>query len=97
VAFGDHGSLSALVGCQRGRGTWKVSGRSDLQFGPLGLASSRCASDPVGSRVIADWRRVQSYVVRTVHLFLSLMGDGGVYEFEPCARPGRRKPADAVV
>lgn len=82
VAFGDHGSLSALVGCQRGRGTWKVSGRSDLMFGPLGLASSRCASDPVSSRVIADWRRVQSYVVRNGHLFLSLMGDGGVYEFE---------------
>ena len=92
VAFGDHSRLSALVGCQRGRGTWKVSGRSDLQFGPLGLASSKCASNPVSSRVIADWRRVQSYVVRNGHLFLSLMGDGGVYEFEPVRSARRRKP-----
>jgi para-nitrobenzyl esterase len=28
---------------------------------------------------------VRSYVIRNGHLFLSLMADGGIYEFEPRA------------
>jgi heat shock protein HslJ len=83
LSFSAPGRLSAQVGCQRGRGTWKASGRSELQFGPLALTRAQCPSTPLRARVIDDWRRVQSYVIRNGHLFLSLMGEGGVYEFEP--------------
>jgi heat shock protein HslJ len=84
LAFGEYGSLSALVDCQRGRGTWKASGRSALQFGPLTMTPSRCpSSTPLRGRLASDWRRVQSYIIRNGHLFLALMGDGGAYEFEP--------------
>jgi para-nitrobenzyl esterase len=30
-----------------------------------------------------DWELVRSYTIKDGHLFLSLMADGGTYEFEP--------------
>jgi para-nitrobenzyl esterase len=41
--------------------------------------------------MVKDWALVRSYVFKDGHLFLSLMADGGIYEFEPkvggAARP----------
>ena len=34
-------------------------------------------------RVAADWDAVRSYTIKDGHLFLSLMADGGTYEYEP--------------
>lgn len=33
-----------------------------------------------------QWGYIRSYVVKDGHLFLSLMADGGIYEFEPVAQ-----------
>jgi hypothetical protein len=30
-----------------------------------------------------DWEFVRSYIIKDGHLFLALMADGGIYEFEP--------------
>jgi len=35
------------------------------------------------SRLVRQWPYVRSYVVKDGHRFLSLMADGGIYEFEP--------------
>jgi uncharacterized lipoprotein YbaY len=35
--------------------------------------------------MVKDWQYVRSYVVKDGHLFLSLMADGGIYEFEPAS------------
>jgi len=37
-------------------------------------------------RVAKDWMLIRSYVVKEGHLFLSLMADGGIYEFESIGR-----------
>jgi para-nitrobenzyl esterase len=34
-------------------------------------------------RLAKDVQYVRSYVLRNGHLYLSLMADGGIYEFEP--------------
>jgi hypothetical protein len=34
---------------------------------------------------VTQWGNIRSYVVKDGHLFLSLMADGGIYEFEPIA------------
>jgi putative lipoprotein len=34
-------------------------------------------------RIAKDWAYVRSYVLKDGHLFMSLMADGGIYEFEP--------------
>jgi len=49
----------------------------------LALTRAMC---PPGSRhdqVVKQWPYLRSYVMRHGHLFLSLMADGGTYEFEP--------------
>jgi hypothetical protein len=36
-----------------------------------------------------QWGDIRSYVVKDGHLFLALMADGGIYEFEPVTKAGR--------
>jgi para-nitrobenzyl esterase len=37
-------------------------------------------------QIVKQWPNVRSYVVKDGHLFLSLMADGGIYEFQPAAK-----------
>jgi heat shock protein HslJ/membrane-bound inhibitor of C-type lysozyme len=95
IEFGTDGAVSARVNCNRGRATWKSAGPGQLELGPLALTRMMCPSDPVQDRFARDWLLVRSYVFRNGHLFLSLMADGGIYEFEPvAARPA--SPTSAV-
>jgi para-nitrobenzyl esterase len=83
IAFGTDGSVSARVDCNRGRGTWKSSGPNQLQFGPLALTRAACPPGSLHDRIVKDWEFVRSYTLKNGHLFLALMADGGIYEFEP--------------
>jgi para-nitrobenzyl esterase len=40
-------------------------------------------------RIVKDWESVRSYVIKEGRLFLSLVADGGIYEFESiaCSQP----------
>jgi para-nitrobenzyl esterase len=91
IAFGTDGRVSARIDCNRGMGTWKSSGPNQLQFGPLGLTRAMCPPGSLHDRVAKDWEFVRSYTIQNGHLFLSLMADGGIYEFEPI---GGSKPAE---
>jgi para-nitrobenzyl esterase len=53
-----------------------------LAFGPLALTRALCPPAPLTERLEKDWAFVRSYVIRDGRLFLSLMADGGIYEFE---------------
>ena len=77
------GSLTARIDCNRGRGTWKSSGPNQLQFGPLALTRAKCPTGSLHDQIVKQWGFIRSYVIRDGHLFLSLMADGGIYEFEP--------------
>lgn len=83
IAFGTDGRLSARIACNRGIGTWKSSGPPQLEFGPLALTRAMCLPEPLHDRMVKQWPYVRSYVIKGGHLFLSLMADGGIYEFEP--------------
>jgi para-nitrobenzyl esterase len=52
-------------------------------FGPLALTRAMCPPGSMHDRVVRDWEYVRSYVLEDGHLFLSLMADGGIYEYEP--------------
>ena len=94
IAFGTDGSVSARIDCNRGRGTWKSSGPNLLQFGPLALTRAMCRPGSLHDRVVRDWEFVRSYIWKDGRLFIALMADGGIYEFEPfvgaSARPSER-------
>jgi para-nitrobenzyl esterase len=87
IAFGNDGRLSARIDCNRGAGTWQSSGPPQLEFGPLALTRMACPPAPLNDRLARDWPYVRSYVMRDGHLFIALMADAGIYEFEPAAAP----------
>jgi para-nitrobenzyl esterase len=83
IAFAAGDSISARIDCNRGRGSWKSNGPSQLQLGPLALTRAQCPPGSLHDQIVKQWGNVRSYVVKSGHLFLSLMADGGIYEFEP--------------
>jgi heat shock protein HslJ len=83
IAFGTGGRLSARIDCNRGSGTWKSSGPPQLELGPLALTRAMCPPGSLHDRIVKHWPYVRSYIMKDGHLFVSLMADGGIYEFEP--------------
>ncbi|HEX5576046.1 MAG TPA: META domain-containing protein [Gemmatimonadales bacterium] len=90
LAFEPDGRLIARVDCNRGRGTWKSSGPPQLELGPLALTRMMCPPGSLHDRIVKQLPYVRSYVLKDGHLFLSLMADGGIFEFEPTKNEQRR-------
>jgi para-nitrobenzyl esterase len=85
IAFNSNNEVNVRFDCNRGQGTWKSSGPNQLQFGILATTLAACPT-PLNDRIGKDWGFVRSYVIKDGRLFLSLMADGGIYEFEPLPR-----------
>lgn len=85
IAFGRDGRVSMRLDCNRGSGTWRSSGPRQLEFGPLALTRAMCPPGSLHDRIVRDLPAVRSYTIKDGHLFLSLMADGGIYEYEPVA------------
>lgn len=51
----------------------------------MALTRAMCAPGSLHDRVAKDLANVRSYGLENGHLYLSLMADGGIYEFEPVA------------
>lgn len=83
IAFGADGQVSARIDCNRGRGTWRLSGVSQVALGPLALTRARCPAGSMHDQIVKQWPFIRTYLLREGHLFLLLMADGGAYEFEP--------------
>ena len=83
IAFGTDGRVSLRVDCNRGSGPWRSDGPSHLEFGPLALTRAMCPPGSMHDQIVRNWEYVRSYVLEGGHLFLSLMADGGIYEYEP--------------
>jgi heat shock protein HslJ/uncharacterized lipoprotein YbaY len=85
IALANDDSVSVRIDCNHGHGIWKSSGPPQLEFGPLALTRAMCPAAPLTDRIPRDWQYVRSYILKDGHLFLSLMADAGIYEFEPMA------------
>jgi para-nitrobenzyl esterase len=83
LSFSSDGRVSVRFDCNRGRGPWKSAGPNQLTFGPLALTRAKCPPGSLHDKMVKDWQFVRSYIIKDGHLFLSLMADGGIYEFEP--------------
>lgn len=86
IMFGIDGRVSVRLDCNRGRGTWKSTKPNQLRFGPLALTRAKCPPGSLHDQIAKNWKFVRSYVIKEGHLFLSLMADSGIYEFEPMER-----------
>lgn len=85
IQFEPDGVLTARIDCNRGRGSWTSAAPGQLRLGPLGLIRAMCPSGSLHDRIVKHWDHIRSYVLKDGYLFLSLMADGGIYEFEPVA------------
>ena len=83
LAFRADGSLSARIDCNRGHGTWKSFEPNQLELGLMALTRAMCPPDSLHDRIVRQLPLVRSYTIKDGRLFLSLMADGGSYEFEP--------------
>jgi heat shock protein HslJ len=83
IAFGADGQVTARLDCNRGRGTWRPSGVSQVALGPLALTRAKCPAGSMHDQIVKNWNSIRTYLLREGHLFLLLTADAGAYEFEP--------------
>jgi len=83
IELAADGQLIARIDCNRGDGTWKSSGPSQIEFGPLAMTRAQCPPGSLHDQIVKQWGNIRSYVMRDGHLFLALKLDSGIYEFEP--------------
>jgi uncharacterized protein len=86
--FGADGQARFRIDCNRGSASWKVSPSSEvvsgsLAFGPLATTKMMCPPGSADQRWSRAVPYVRSYLLKDGRLYLSLMADGGIYEWRP--------------
>jgi para-nitrobenzyl esterase len=61
----------------------KSSGKNQLELGPVALTRAACPPSLLHDHIVKQLSFVRSYVIKDGRLYLSMMADGGIYEFEP--------------
>ena len=90
LQFGADGHAVLRLDCNRGNGKWEAKPALDasatsgsLSFGPIATTRARCAPPNLDVRLARDLGYVRSYLLKDGKLYLSLMADGGIYEWQP--------------
>ena len=83
LSFADDEVFNVRFDCNRGRGGWKSPGPKQLEFGAMAMTRAQCPPESMHDQLVKHWPYVRSYLIKGGRLYLSLMADGGVYEFEP--------------
>lgn len=87
LRFGTDHRVNLQLDCNRASGEWKAqSGPGDggsLTFGPITATRALCAPPHLDERIVRDLAYVRSYRIIDGKLFMSLMADGGIYEWIP--------------
>lgn len=82
------GTVFMRLYCNRATGTWTGSPGSDqnsgiFTFGPLAMTRALCTPPSMDEQIARQSSFIRSYLLKDRRLFLSLMADGGIYEWEP--------------
>lgn len=86
LQFGANGRAVLRLDCNRGNGQWAAKPALDASAtsgGPIATTRARCAPPNLDERLARDLGFVRSYLIKDGKLYLSLMADGGVYEWQP--------------
>ena len=87
VTLGADGRAAFRLDCNRGAGSWQAEASSDgsgaLQFGQIAMTRAMCPPGSLDTKLARDLGFVRSFVLKDGHLFMALMADGGIYEWEP--------------
>jgi len=69
--------------CNRGTGIWKSARRNQIEFRPLAITRTMCPAGSLGNQIARQLMNVRSCLLKDGHLFMPLMANRGVYEFDP--------------
>ena len=88
LEFGRDGRAALRLDCNRGNGTYQVQAAGDgssgaLGFGPIAATRAMCPPPHLDERIARDLVHVRSYLLKDGKLYLSLLADGGIYEWAP--------------
>ena len=86
LRFGVDGRAILRLDCNRGSGSYEARAAGDgssgsLTFGAIATTRALCPPPHLDERVARDLGYVRSYLLKDGRLFLSLMADGGIYEW----------------
>lgn len=87
ITFNSDGSASLRLDCNRGTGSWQstpsTSGNSGtLKFGPIAATRALCPPPHFDEKLARDLGHVRSYFIKGNRLYMSLMADAGIYEWQ---------------
>lgn len=90
LALNADGSATLLLNCNRANGSWKseagASGQSGtFQLDALTATKALCPPPSMDAQILAQSQYIRGYLRKDGKLYLSLMADGGIYEWEPQA------------
>ena len=83
MRFASDTSVGVRIDCNRGSGSWRATPPNAIEFGAIALTRMACPPGSMHDQILRQLPYVRSYIIKDGHLFLSLMADGGIYEFEP--------------
>lgn len=88
LQLGKDGQAFLQLDCKRGTATYTQQAASDggsgsLRFGPVAATRALCTPPRLDERILRDLPHVRSYLLKDGRLYLSLIADGGIYEWEP--------------
>ena len=82
IHFVSDTSVGVRIDCNRGSGSWRATPPSGIEFGAMAMTRMACPPGSMHDQILRQLPYVRSYIIKDGHLFLSLMADGGIYEFE---------------
>jgi heat shock protein HslJ len=102
LSFGADGRAAFRLDCNRGTGDYKVAPASDgnsgtISFGPIAATRALCPPPHLDERIARDMAHVRGYLLKEGKLYLSLMADGGIYEWAPVHTAGTEQDKDRIV
>ena len=102
LEFGRDGRAAFRLDCNRGTGDYTVKPASDgatgtISFGPIAATRALCQPPHLDERIARDMAHVRGYLLKDGKLCLTLMADGGIYEWAPVHTAGTEQDKDRVV
>lgn len=102
LEFGHDGRAALRLDCNRGAGDYRAvpagNGSSGaLTFGPIAATRALCPPPHLDERIARDMAQVRSYLLKDGRLYLSLLADGGIYEWAPLRAAADASDKDRLV
>ena len=102
LEFGRDGRAAFRLDCNRGMGDYKLTPAGDgnsgsLSFGPIAATRALCPPPHLDERIARDMAHVRGYRLKEGKLYLTLMADGGIYEWAPVHAADTAQDKDRIV